>query len=324
MNLDQMQAFVKIVQSGSFTRAAELLGSQKSHLSRVMTQLEAELGVQLIERTTRSLRVTEVGKEVFERAVGILSALDDMQRVVQNTRGEPRGTLRLTCGVEFGLIAVSGWVGEYLARHPMVAVETEYTSRVLDLVHEGFDLAIRVGPLRESRLAARALGNVEYGLFACPRYVARHGAPESVDALEQHQLLMFVDGSQRGSWQLQRDGETIKIDGPARLRANNSFALRDALLRSLGIGQLPLMVAAELVREGRLVQVLPDWSREPATVHAVFPSNRYLTPKVRAFIDLAVQRFPGPESFADWRQRACSPTRQPKSTEPVAAVADSK
>lgn len=306
MNLDQMQAFVKIVQSGSFTRAAELLGTQKSHLSRVLTQLEAALGVQLIERTTRSLRVTEVGKEVFERAVGILVALDDVQRVAQNTRGEPRGTLRLTCGVEFGLIAVSGWVDEFLDSHPMVAVETEYTSRVLDLVHEGFDLAIRVGPLQESRLAARALGSIEYGLFACPRYVARHGAPEDIDALKQHQLLMFVGGSHGGSWRLQRDGESARIDGPARLRVNNSFAVRDALLRSLGIGQLPLMVAADLVREGRLVQVLPGWAREPAPVHAVFPSNRYLTPKVRAFIDLAVERFPGPQSFADWREPACA------------------
>lgn len=323
MNLDQMQAFVKIVQAGSFTRAAELLGSQKSHLSRVMTQLEAELGVQLIERTTRSLRVTEVGKEVFERAVGILAAFDDVQRMAQNTRGEPRGTLRLTCGVEFGLIAVSGWIGEFLASHPMVAVETDYTSRVLDLVHEGFDLAIRVGPLQESRLAARALGSIEYGLFACPRYIARHGAPDSIDALKQHQLLMFAGGAPGASWQLQRGGKKVRIDGPSRLRVNNSFAVRDALLCSLGIGQLPLMVAAEPVRDGRLVQILPDWVREPVPVHAVFPSNRYLTPKVRAFIDLAVQRFPGPDSFADWRQGACRPSQQ-KRTEPVPAAAKSQ
>ncbi len=293
MNSDQLQAFVKIVQAGSFSRAAELMNTQKSHLSRVLTQLEGELGVKLIERTTRALHVTEVGREVFERAVGILGAMDDVQRVTQNTQGQPRGILRLTCGVEFGQMAVGGWVDEYLASHPQVAVEMEYTSRLLDLVHEGFDLAIRIGTLDESRLAARLLGQLEYGLFAAPGYLKRRGMPHHPDDLKQHELLLFSVGSQRSGWRLQGpDSQTVKVDSATRLRVNNNLAVCEAAAQGLGVAQLSLLVAAGPVARGELVPVLPDWAAAPVPAHAVFPSNRYLTPKVRAFIDLAAARFP--------------------------------
>jgi len=199
------------------------------------------------------------------------------------------------------MIAVSGWVNEFLNSYPMVSAEVESTSRVLDLVYEGFDLAIRVGKLEESRLAARPLGTIDYGLFACPRYVARQGMPESVEALKHHALIMFTGGSHWSGWHLSRDAEKVKIEAAAKLRVNNSFAVRDALLRSLGVGQLPLMVASDSVKSGRLVQVLPDWASSPVPVHAVFPGNRYLTPKVRAFVDLAVARFPSAGEFSDWR-----------------------
>jgi LysR family transcriptional regulator for bpeEF and oprC len=145
METSELTAFVKVVQSGSFTRAAESMGTQKAYLSRVVTQLEQKLGVRLLERTTRSLSLTEAGREIFERAVGILGAMEDVERVAQQTLAEPRGTLRLTCGVEFGMIAVSRWISDYLARYPLVNVESDFTGRIVDIVHEGFDLAIRIG-----------------------------------------------------------------------------------------------------------------------------------------------------------------------------------
>lgn len=296
MTLEQLRILVKVVQAGSFTRAADALGVQKSYVSRVVAQLEAGLGVKLLERTTRTLSVTETGREVFERALGILGAVDDTARLVQQAQGEPRGQLRLTCGVEFGLLAVGGWVDEYLALWPQVTAEVEYTSRVLDLVHEGFDLAIRVGTPAESRLVARPLGQLDYGLFACPRYLARQGRPASPDDLGGHDLVMFTGGGQRRGWQLLPEGgherDALRVTQPARLRVNNSFAVRDALLRSLGIGALPLLIAAEPVAAGRLVPVLPAWRPPSVPVHALYPSNRYLSPKVRAFVDLAVARFP--------------------------------
>lgn len=306
MDLAQLRVFVRVVQAGSFTRAAEVLHTQKSRVSRVLTQLEAQLGVKLLERSTRSLSMTEIGREVFERAVGILGAVEDTERVAQSMQGEPRGLLRLTCGVEFGMIAVNGWVNEFLARHPQASVEVEHTARLVDLVHEGFDLAIRIGTLEESRLAARPLGHLDYGLFACPRYLEQRGEPRSIDALRQHDLLMFSGGTQRGGWRLADGRESVRIEGPARLRVNNSFAVRSALLRSMGVGQLPLIVAAEAVAAGKLRRILPRWAPPAVPVHAVYPSNRYLTPKVRAFVDLAVAQFPAITQARPRIQRAAS------------------
>jgi LysR family transcriptional regulator for bpeEF and oprC len=291
MELSHLDTFVKVVQTGSFTRAAEQLHTQKAHVSRVVSQLEAELGVRLLERTTRSLSLTEIGREFFERAVGILGAADDARRAVQQAQGEPRGTLRLSCGVEFGMLAVNRWVRDYLLRHPDVNVDLEMTGRVVDLVHEGFDLAVRVGPLADSTLAARKLGDLHYGLFAAPGYLRRHPPPRQPGDLAQHALIRFSGSRLRLVWTFTRGADTQRVEPVARLNANNSFAVRDAAVDALGIAQLPLLLAQPEVDAGRLVPVLADWQLPSAPVHAVFASARYLTPKVRAFIDLAVEAF---------------------------------
>ncbi|MBL8370482.1 MAG: LysR family transcriptional regulator [Burkholderiaceae bacterium] len=291
MELSHLDTFVKVVQTGSFTRAAEQLHTQKAHVSRVVSQLEAELGVRLLERTTRSLSLTEIGREFFERAVGILGAADDARRTVQQAQGEPRGTLRLSCGVEFGMLAVNRWVRDYLLRHPDVNVDLEMTGRVVDIVHEGFDLAVRVGPLADSTLAARKLGELRYGLFAAPGYLRRHPPPRQPGDLAQHALIRFSGSRLRLVWTFTRGADTQRVEPVARLNANNSFAVRDAAVDALGIAQLPLLLAQPEVDAGRLVPVLADWQLPSAPVHAVFASARYLTPKVRAFIDLAVEAF---------------------------------
>jgi LysR family transcriptional regulator, regulator for bpeEF and oprC len=301
MTLEQLKILVKVVQVGSFTRAAAALGTQKSYVSRVIAQLEAELGAKLLQRTTRAVSVTEVGREVFERAVGILGAVEETTQLVHKAKREPAGLLRLTCGVEFGMLAVGRWVDEYLEHNPLVTADVEYTSRVLDLVHEGFDLAIRVGRVQESRLVARPLGQLEYALFACPRYLARQGRPGTPQQLREHSLVMFSGGAQGRGWTLLPGGverDAVKVDGPARLRVNNSFTVRDALLHSMGIGQLPLLIAMEGLAAKRLVPVLPEWRPPAVPVHAVYPSNRYLSPKVRAFVDLALARFPDENALA--------------------------
>lgn len=292
LNLDQLRAFVKVVQSASFTKAADRLGTQKSHLSRLVAELEKRLGAKLLERTTRAINLTEIGREVFARAQGILQSVEDTEELAQQLQAEPRGTLRLTCGVEFGMLAVSGWLNEYLALHPQVAADVDFTARMVDIVHEGFDIAIRLGPLEDSRLAARKLGDLGYGLFACPRYLERQGTPRKIEDLKAHALLMFSAGTHRSGWRLSDGTREVRVEGPARLRLNNSFAIRDAALKSLGVAQLPVLVATDAIRRKRLVPVLPAWKPTPVPVHAVFPSSRYLTPKVRAFIDLAVARFP--------------------------------
>jgi DNA-binding transcriptional LysR family regulator len=296
MTLDQLRIYVKVIEAGSFTDAAERLDTPRSHVSRVIAQLEAELGVVLLERTTRARSITEAGREVYERALGILGAVDDTLRATQRLHDAPQGLLRLTCGIEFGQVLLGSWIEDYLALYPKVAVEAEYTSRELDLVHEGFDLAIRGGPLPDSRLVARPLGSFDYGLFASPGYLRAHGHPAEPAELEGHELVFFSGGVVKAGWTLyhpQRE-TPVAVKAAARLRVNAGTGVRSSLLRGLGVGQLPWVMADEAVAAGLLEPVLEPWAPAPVTVHAVYPSNRYLTPKVRAFIDLALESFPQP------------------------------
>lgn len=280
MQLSALRAFVKVAQTGSFTRAASALNTQKAHLSRVIGQLEGELGVRLLDRTTRSLSLTEVGRDFYERAVGILASVEDAHRAVQRSQGEPRGTLRLTCGVEFGMIAVTGWINRYLTRYPQTRIDADFTNRAVDIVHEGFDLAIRVGTLADSTLAARKLGELSYGLFASPGYLARHAALGSPADLDRHDVLSFTGGSRRATLSLQRNGQRKDMEPSPRLKANNVFAVRDAAIAGLRVAQLPLIVATPALRQGGLQPLLADWSLPTVPVHAVFASARYVPPKV--------------------------------------------
>lgn len=293
MDFSALRAFVKVVQLGSFTRAADALDTQKAHLSRVITQLERELGVRLLERTTRALSVTEVGREFFERAVDILAAAEDAQRIAQRALGEPHGILRLTCGVEFGMVAVSGWINRYMALYPQVRVRADFTDHIVDIVREGTDLAVRVGHLADSGLAARKLGEIEHGLFASPGYLAQRGEPLMPDELSSHDILAFSGGSHRGVWTLKKASQTVHVSRAPRMSVNNVFAVCDAVASGLGIAWLPLIIARPLLEAGRARRVLADWVIPARPVHAVFASARHLTPKVRAFIDLAVQEMAG-------------------------------
>ena len=281
MELSAIQCFVKVVQTGSFTRAAEALQTQKAHVSRVVSQLEAGLGVRLLERSTRSLSLTEMGREFYERALGILASVDDAQRAMQKSQDAPRGNLKLTCGVEFGMIAVNDWIAQFLAQHPAVRVDADFTSRVVDIVHEGYDLAIRLGRAQRfgpgrtqaGRIALRPLCRT--GLpdpSPSPHQPSRTGTahPAGVHRWAQHRAM---DVGKR------RRSERITVE--PRLRANNVFAVRDAAIRGLGVVQLPIPVARPALNQGTLQCVLPGWARAPVPVHAVFASARYLTPKVR-------------------------------------------
>jgi DNA-binding transcriptional LysR family regulator len=299
MTLEQLRVLVKVVDAGSFTAAADVLGVQRSHISRVVAQLEAELGVTLLERTTRRQSVSEAGRAVYERAVGVLAAIEDTVRVTQDLQAQPQGHLRITCGVAFGIAAVGGWVETFLARYPQCTAEIEYASRELDLVHEGFDLAIRAGPLPDSGLAARRLGRFDYGLYASPAYAQRFGLPATLAALLEHRLVVFTgDGAQPRGWTLHhpQQREAVSIATPAKLRVNAGAGVRSALLAGLGIGQLPQTVADPIIADGGLVPVLAPWQPPAVELFAVYPSNRYLTPKVRAFVDLALELFPRPAS----------------------------
>ena len=293
MELSRLRAFATVVQSGSFTRAAEVLRTQKARVSRQVGELEAELGVRLLDRTTRSLRLTEIGRDFFERTLGILGAVEDAEGAARANQAIPQGVLRLTMPMEFGLIAGFGWVRALLQTHPQLSIEVDSSSRIVELVHEGFDLAVRIGPLADSRLAARRLGELHYGLYAAPGYLQARGTPATPDDLDAHDLIDFAPAGRPAPFTLTCGADTwTRSAVGARLRADSRYAQRDALLAGLGIGQCMALIAEDAVRAGRLVPVLPDWSRPPIPVHAVFPSYRFLTPKVRAFIEHAQAHFP--------------------------------
>lgn len=287
----QLRAFVAVVRSGSFTRAADALATRKSHLSRLVIRLEARLDAQLLRRTTRSVTVTELGREVFERAVSILDALEDTDRLAEGAKGEPHGVLRLTCGEEFGLCVVSRWIAGFLAENRQVRVEADYTNRVVDIVKEGYDLAIRVGALGDGDLTAAKIGEAEYAFFASPGYLKARGVPNEPRDLGGHDTIVFGAPGRPAELELRRGSEAETVRLVPRVLVNNNLAARDAVLSGLGVGMLPRFQAAELLAEGRFDEVLPGWSKPPVPIHAVFSSSRYPTPKVRAFVDHAKRTF---------------------------------
>ena len=293
MDIHELRTLIKVVQTGSFTQAAERLNTHKAHVSRTISQLEEKLGVRLLERSTRALRLTEIGREVFERAVGIVEAVEDTERAAQRLWAEPGGILRLTCGTEFGMMVVSRWINQFLQDYPQISIEAEFTGRLVDLVHEGFDIAIRIGALNDSRLVERRLGMLNYGLFASPAYLQRRGIPKQPDHLHHHALLVFSGGQHHSTWSFSQADERVTVPLVARLRINNSITLLDSAVQGLGIVRLPWLLAQTAVNSGQLVQVLEEWSMPEVPVYAVFPSNRYLTPKVRAFVDYAAEHFIG-------------------------------
>ncbi|HKE43550.1 MAG TPA: LysR family transcriptional regulator [Steroidobacteraceae bacterium] len=286
MDLSSLSAFVKIVQSGSFTRAAESLGSHKAHVSRSIAQLERKLGIRLLERTTRRVRLTDVGQQVYEQALNIMASVADIEATAASLRGEPAGTLRLSADVEFGLSGLSRWIDGFAQKHPQVGVDVELTTGSADLIREGFDLALRMGSIEGTELTSQKLGEVAYGLYASPGYLEKSGTPGDGDAVSQHPLLMYSASPQRG-WRLTTLSRELRIDGPARLRANNSGIAREAALRGLGIALLPAAVAKEDVTRGTLRRVLSAWSGPKVPVFALFPPGRQHTPRVHAFIEIA-------------------------------------
>ncbi|MFG6107712.1 LysR family transcriptional regulator [Leptothoe sp. EHU-05/26/07-4] len=290
IDLESLEIFRAVVDAGSFTAAGVMLDKDKAHVSRVVSRLEKRLGVELLKRSTRRLNITEIGRDFYERACGILTALEETEASIARAQGEPRGVLRITAGAEFGPMRVNHWIAEYLKRYPHVRLEVDFSDRVVDVIHEGIDVAIRVGPLVDSELSVRPLGEIRYGLYASPAYVHARGEPKSLQSLAQHSLLMF---SPRGKpvWPLVRGKQREDLTAQALCVINNNLAARDLAADGLGIALLPHFQAISLVTQGCLTQVLEDWERVPVPVSALFTSSRYMTPKVRAFVDLAIADF---------------------------------
>jgi DNA-binding transcriptional LysR family regulator len=283
MDLNDVVVFAKVVQSGSFTRAGRELELPKSTVSRKVSELEERLGARLLQRTTRSLSLTDAGRAFHEHAQRVVNELEAGTAAVQALEDAPRGLLRVTAPLNFGLFAPA--LSSFAVRHPAVEIELVCTDRMVDLVEEQFDVAIRASRLKDSTLVARPLGVLANVLVASPRYVAAHGQPRQPKDLVKHACLVFGGGPDRGHYRLTRKGREEEVTVRGRLVANDFDLLHEAAKDGLGVAMLPYPRVQDDCRSSRLMRVLPEWNAPAFPIHAVYPSTRHLSPKVRAFVD---------------------------------------
>ena len=293
-------AFVKVVEAGSFARAAERLGVSVSSVSRHVTDLEAHLGARLLNRTTRRLSLTEIGRAFHERSVVLLADLEEAEESASEGAVVPRGTLRLTCGVTFGTRHLAPAIADFMARNPQMQVDVDLSDRRVDLVDEGFDAAVRIGTVGGGNLVARKVWATQLVCCASPAYLAQHGEPRAPEDLAAHACLMYAYAPQAGLWPF-RDAQgkerNVRVAGPAQ--ANNASVLAALAVAGVGIAFEPDFVVGADVKAGRLVPILRAFAPPATGIQIVYPSRRHLSAKVRAFADFLVRRFTGAEWALD-------------------------
>jgi DNA-binding transcriptional LysR family regulator len=305
--LAAIEAFVRVAECGSFSQAAQRLHSSKSVVSRQVGALEAELGARLIHRTTRALTLTEAGRSYFERATRILADLDEANASVGQLQSAPRGQLRVNAPMSFGFLHLASAVPDFLNRYGDVELELIMNDRFVDLVEEGFDVAVRIGKLEDSSLVARRLAPMRRTVCAAPSYLQRRGIPDSPEDLKSHECLCYSNVGMTQEWRFVRpDGRPWPIEVHGRLHANNGDALRVAALQGFGLAVLPRFLTGRDVQSGALVSVLEPFMPQDSAVYAVYPHARHLSPKVRAFVDFLAERF-GPDPYWDRSEDADRP-----------------
>ena len=276
-----IDAFVKTVDCGSFSAASEELGVSKAHVSRQISALENRLGAQLLTRTTRSITVTEVGQAYYLRCRDLINSLDDAELAVQDLQQQPRGRLKISAVGAFAEKYVVPAAIEFMDQHKEMVIEVDFTNRIVDLVSEGFDLAIRSGVLKDSSLIARKLSSRNLSICASPEYFERHALPESIASLSSHNCLV---GS-NNTWRFKENGRHFDLRVDGNWRSNNGNALRQAALHGLGLAQLPQFYVQDDLEAGRLISVLDEFRPTDAAMWAVYPYNRHLSAKVRLFLN---------------------------------------
>lgn len=293
-NLEELTAFVAVAEAQSFVKAAGALGRDASVLSRRVSQLEARLGVRLLARTTRRVALTEVGSAYYQRVRSLLDELEMAGQEASDFAGSPRGLLRIALPMAFGRLWVAPLLPPFLARHPQIRVDARFGDRFVDLVAEGFDVAVRLGVLRDSSLTARKVASYRTVLVASPAYLARHGRPGTPADLADHACLGFTGHASWPDWLLAKDGQSHPVQPKGPLIADNSELLLLAALQGTGIVLAPEWLAGAALREGRLVEVLPGWAGQAeGGVYIVLPPGRLVPTKTRVFVDEIAGALPG-------------------------------
>ena len=302
----ELQAFVAVVEAGSFTAAADRIDTAKSAISRRVSSLEDRLGVQLLRRTTRSLNLTETGRSFYEHSARILADLDEAEAAVLQEHGELRGRLRIALPLSFGLRHMSEPIAEFSRRHPRVDFDLDLNDRRVDLLQEGADLAIRIGRLQDSTLIARRLFDARTVVCASPHYLEEHGIPESPQELQNHKCLAYGNLPDPGKWAYEdSDGTRHYVDVSVAMVASSGDFLCEAAVKGLGIVLQPTFIAGERICSGELQPILQDYHWPVTPAYAVYPPTRHLSYRVRAFIDFIAERFAG---VPHWDEECDVPT----------------
>ena len=290
-------AFVKVVETGSFARAAQRVGTSVSSVSRHVSELESHLAARLLNRTTRRLSLTESGRVFHEHCVQLLADLEEAEESASAATIKPRGTLRLTASITFGARHLAPAIAEFITRYPEMRFDVELSDRAVDLVDEGFDVAVRIGAIGSQSLVGRKIGATRLVCCAAPSYLARHGEPATPEDLAGRACLTYEYSSLRYVWPFRdRDGRerNVRIAGP--VHANNGRFLEALSVEGAGIVYEPDFIVGPDVRAGKLVAILRGFQPLPASIYVVYPSRRHLSAKVRAFTDFLAARF----AVADW------------------------
>lgn len=291
-NLNEIATFVRVVDSGSFTAAADALEVSKAAVSKAVTRLEARLGSRLLQRTTRRLTLTEAGEALYHGARRALSDLDAAEADVQALTGRPRGRLRVTVPVLVATEFLAPRLPEFERLYPEIVLDLDLDNRFIDLVSERFDLAIRLTTLSDSTLVARRLAEVRVVTCATPDYLDRHGTPETPAALRDHRCLAYSLDRTPSDWHYRRDDgttETVRVAGP--MRSNSDPMLKRMALANLGFVRMPELFLRDELADGRLIEVLAPYAMPPITLAAVFPTRAHLPPKTRVFVDFVARWF---------------------------------
>lgn len=287
IDLNALRVFDKVASLRSFSAAARALGAPKSSVSRAVAGLEADLGTRLLQRSTRAVVLTESGIALRERCAELLARVDEAVDYVSGFGGAPRGALRISAGIGFGINVLSELLPAFLERYPEVVVSLDLSTAPVDLVASGVDVAIRIGPLPSSELVGCRLGTMHRYLCAAPSYLARKGSPRTLDELARHDAIEFPrsDGRPR-TWSFSKPtGETATVEPAMRISVNEALTVHRLVVNGAGIGCISAYVCGPDIEAGRLVRLLPEWRVPSLDVSVVFPSNRDVAPAVRAFVD---------------------------------------
>ncbi|MFO1406340.1 MAG: LysR family transcriptional regulator [Steroidobacteraceae bacterium] len=291
--MDRLQAltsFAKVVEFGSFARAAERLGVSTSAVSRQVADLEAHLETRLLNRTTRRLSLTESGQVYYERCVQLLAELEEADAQVRSTSVAPRGMLRVTCGISFGVRYLAPLIADFAGRHPAVSFDLDLSDRIVDIVEEGYDVAVRIGASRSQSLVSRRIGSTRMVCCASPGYLARRGEPATPGDLAAHDCLAYSYVSDSDHWRFEAGGLETTVRVPVRHHANNGRMLAALAVAGAGVVYEPDFIVAPDIQAGRLVRLFPGLRGPVAPISAVYPSRRHLSAKVRAFVDFLAGR----------------------------------